>query len=157
MSNIVTPLSDTEKLALRNKAKAELNRLEKVFADEQTKKKIDDFKDRFAVCEIVYKVILEDHQVNKFGKHKDRLQVGMREAPYALEYAGYDFNKELLTSLFGAEGRIGKRSVKKLRDSLTHSINKSAVEELKSREKELYGYMDCFLDKIRKFDSLTSV
>ncbi len=82
MSNKVTPLSDAEKLALRNKAKAELDRLEEVFADEQTKKKIDDFKDRFSVCEIVYKVILEDHQFNKFGVHKDRLQVSMKEAPH---------------------------------------------------------------------------
>ena len=156
MSNVVTPLSDAEKLALRNKAKAELDRLEEVFADEQTKKKIDDFKDRFSVCEIVYKVILEDHQFNKFGVHKDRLQVSMKEAPHALKYAGYDFDKGLLTSLFGAEEHIGKRSVKKLRDSLTHSVNKRDVDELKSREKELYGYMDSFLDKIREFDN-TSV
>ena len=80
----------------------------------------------------------------------------MREAPYALKYAGYDFDKEILASLFGAEEHVGKRSVKKLRDSLTHSVNKGAIDELKSRENELYGYMDSFLDKIREFDNITA-
>ena len=41
----------------------------------ETKKMIDDFKDKFSVCEIVYKVVLEDHQFNKYGVHKERLQV----------------------------------------------------------------------------------
>lgn len=33
------------------------------------KKKINRFKEKFGICEIVYKVILEDHQFNKTGKH----------------------------------------------------------------------------------------
>lgn len=57
MSNAVTPLSAKDQLALRNKAKAELERLEKILADETTKKMVDDFKDYFSVCEIVYKVV----------------------------------------------------------------------------------------------------
>ena len=77
MANVITPLSAEEQLALRNKAKAELERLEGTLADEKLKKKIDDFKDKFSVCEIVYKVVLEDHQFNKYGVHKDRLQVSM--------------------------------------------------------------------------------
>lgn len=156
MSNAVTPLSAKDQLALRNKAKAELERLEKILADEATKKMVDDFKDHFSVCEIVYKVVLEDHQFNKYGVHKDRLQVSMKEAPYALTYAGYDFDRKLLTNLFGAEDRVGKRSVKKLRDALTHSISKSALNELKVRETELYEYMDGFLEKIRVFDGVTA-
>lgn len=153
MAKTITKLSASEQLALRNRAKAELERLEETLADEETKKMIDDFKERFSICEIVYKVILEDHQFNKYGVHKDRLQISMKEAPYALTYAGYDFDKDLLTNLFGAEKHVGKRSVKKLRDSLTHSINKRAVDELKTRKTELYGYMDGFLNKIREFDN----
>ena len=125
MANVITPLSAEEQLALRNKAKAELERLEGTLADEKLKKKIDDFKDKFSVCEIVYKVVLEDHQFNKYG-----LQVSMKEAPHALTYAGYDFDRNLLSNLFSGEDHIGKRSVKKLRDALTHSVSKSAVEEL---------------------------
>ena len=46
--------------------------------------------------------------------------------------------------------------MKKLRDALTHSVSKSAVEELEKRESELYGYMDSFLEKIRVFDATTA-
>ena len=77
----------------------------------------------------------------------------MTQAPHALTYAGYDFDKNLLTHLFGAEKRIGRRTVKKLRDALTHSVNQKAIDELIDREEELHGYMDQFLSKIREFDS----
>lgn len=71
----------------------------------------------------------------------------MKEAPYALTYAGYNFDRKFLTNLFGAEDCVGKRSVKKLRDALTHSISKSALNELKVLETELYEYMDGFFEE----------
>lgn len=152
MSNKIKSLSAEEQLNLRNRARDELLRLENVFNDAAAKQIVDDFKDYFSVCEIVYKVILEDHQFNKTGKHKEHLTVSMVEAPHALKYAGYDFDKNLLTRLFGAEEKIGSRSVKKLRDSLTHSLNEKAVKELQDRHDELYGYMRDFLSKIREVD-----
>lgn len=57
-----------------------------------------------------------------------------------------------LKKLFGAEEKIGSRSVKKLRDSLTHSMDDKAVNELSDRYEEMNGYMDSFLNKIRTFD-----
>ena len=146
-------LSQKEQLELRNKAKAELERLETLYEDKEKSKMINDFKEKFSICEIVYKVILEDHQFNKTGKHLNRLKVNMQQAPYALSYAGYDYDRNLLTQLFGGDDHIGRRSVKKLRDALTHSVNHSAVTELQNRERELYGYMDAFLNKIRTFDN----
>ena len=155
MANHVKPLSKGEQLALRNKAKTELERLETLFEDKEIKKMVNDFKERFSICEIVYKVILEEHQFNKTGKHFERLKVNMVQAPHALKFAGYDYDNTLLTQLFGGEKRIGRRSVKILRDALTHSVDISAVTELQNRERELYGYMDAFLDKIRSFDKTT--
>lgn len=146
-------LDDGQKLSLRNRAKDELNRIETLMADKDKKRMIADFKEKFSICEIVYKVVLEDHQFNKTGQHIDRLQVTMKQVPHALAYAGYDFDKDLLTKLFGAEEKIGSRSVKKLRDALTHSINDKAVNELFDRYEELNGYMDSFLNKIRTFDA----
>ena len=154
MSNSIKPLSSDAQLSLRNRAKAELERLEAVFSDETVREKIDKFKDRFSICEIVYKVILEDHQFNKTGEHPQRMQISMKQAPYALSYAGYDYERDLLSHLFGAEERVGRRSVKKIRDLLSHSLNQSAVNELINREQELNGYMDRFLDKVRYYDSV---
>lgn len=152
MSKAVKPLSVEEQLVLRNKAKSELLRLDALLNDGDNQERISRFKEKFSVCEIVYKVVLSEHQFNKKGKRPERMQVDMNQAPYALSFAGYDFDRELLTKLFGSEERVGKRSVKKLRDALTHSLKPSAIEELKNREKELYGYMNSFLDKIRNYD-----
>lgn len=153
MANSSKLLPTIEKHALRNKAKNELERLEKIFANQDLKQKIDKFKDDFSICEIVYKIILEDYQFKKSGKRSERMSITMSQVPYALSFAGYDYGKDLLTYLFGAEEKLGKRSVKKLRDSLNHSLNQRAIDELLSREKELYGYMNEFLDKIRQFDT----
>lgn len=74
MANTVTPLTPEAQLALRNRAKAELGRLEAVYADKEIEEKISVFKEKFGICEIVYKVVLENHQFNKTGKHLDRLR-----------------------------------------------------------------------------------
>ena len=63
----LTQLDETQKLSLRNRAKDELIRIEKLVADKEKKKFIDDIKEKFSICEIVYKVILEEHQFNKTG------------------------------------------------------------------------------------------
>lgn len=47
---------------------------------------------------------------------------------------------------------MSEMSAKKLRDALTHSMSKDALQELKDRETELFGEMDRFLEKIRTFD-----
>ena len=43
-----------ERLSLRNRAKGELDRLSSVFNDPSTKQEIDNFKERFLICEVVY-------------------------------------------------------------------------------------------------------
>ena len=156
MSKRVKPLSIEEQKALRNKAKLELLRLDALLNDEENIERISRFKEKFSICEIVYKVVLSEHQLKKNGKRPERMRVDMNQAPYALSFAGYDFDRGLLSKLFGGEERVGKRSVKKLRDALTHSLKPSAIEELNNREKELYGYMDTFLEKIKTFDETIS-
>lgn len=152
MGNSVKPLPKEAQLTLRNKARDELIRLQKLVTKTETNKMINDFKEKFMICEIVYKVILDDHQFNKTGAHPERMHITMRQVPHALNYAGYDFEKNLLTKLFGSENKIGKRSVKKLRDLLTHDLNPKVIDELTSRYDELNGYMDSFIKKISTYD-----
>lgn len=152
MSNNVTPLTPEKQLALRNKAKLELIRLNDVIKDNNTKQLIDNFKDKFSVCEIVYKIILDDHQYNKTGKHPEKMYLTMNQVPFALDYAGYNFEKLLLTKLFGTNEKVGQRSVKSLRNALTHNLSQSSVDELKNRYNELNEYMDLFLEKIYTYD-----
>ncbi len=44
-------LTEEEQLILRNKAKAELERLETELSDLETKKMIDNYKEKFSLCE----------------------------------------------------------------------------------------------------------
>jgi len=49
-------IGSEEQLKIRNKAKAELERLEQI-----DMKKVNDYKEKFAICEIVYKTVLEEY------------------------------------------------------------------------------------------------
>ena len=146
-------INPQEQLRLRNDARAEMLRLETIFNDKKVKAEIDSFKDKFSICEITYKFILREHQYKKTGQYSDYFKVVMTQVPFALSFAGYTFDKALLTNLFGSEDSPGRMSVKKLRDLLNHSITPSALQELQSRSAELHGYMDAFLDEIRVFDA----
>lgn len=150
MSSIT--ISEEKKKKLRNKAKGELERLESCLMDQDTVELLDRFKNKFNICETVYKVILAEHQKCKGKQTGGFLKVNMTQVPYALSFAGYIFEKELLNELFGASSENGK-TVKKLRDETTHGIKKSAVEEIINREAELFGYMDEFLMEIRSHDN----
>lgn len=145
-------ISEQEKQVLRNNAKAELERLEACMSDQSTVQILDTFKNRFNICETVYKVILEEHQKRKGKPTTNFLKVDMTQVPHALNFAGYAFDRTLLNELFGASSQKGK-TVKKLRDETTHGINDKAVKEIIARKDELFSYMDEFLTGIRSFES----
>jgi hypothetical protein len=105
------------------------------------------------VCETVYKVILAEHQRRKGKTNTTYLKVNMSQVPHALNFAGYTFDKSLLNELFGAKSQKGE-TVKKLRDMVSHGIDKKAVAEITGRKDELFGYMDSFLWEIRTFDDV---
>lgn len=147
-----TKISEQERQALRNNAKAELERLETCLADQSTVQLLDEFKNKFNICETVYKIILAEHQKRKGKQATTSLKINMTQVPYALEFAGYTFDRTLLKELFGASSEKGK-TVKKLRDETTHGINEKAVKEIIDRKDELFGYMDEFLTGIRSFES----
>lgn len=149
-------ITEEEKKKLRDSAKAELERLEAIYSDEEVTKLLDDFREKYNLCESVYKVILAEHQKVKGHKETDYLKVTMQQVPHALKFAGYGFDKALLTEIFGAKSQKGKtvHTVKKLRDAVTHSIDSDAVQEITDRKEELFGYMDAFLSGIRDFDAV---
>lgn len=137
--------------SIRDSAKAELNRLERIQANAAVMNLLDAFKNKFNVCESVYKIVLKEHQISKGKADFNYLKVTMTQVPFALTFAGYDFDKELLNELFGSKSKRGM-TVKKLRDAVTHGINEKAVKEIMNRKDELFGYMDDFLNTIRTFD-----
>lgn len=150
---MVKKISEEEQRALREKAKTELLRINKVMDEKDTQQKIEAFKSKFTTCEIVYKVVLKTHQMRTKGECPDVLKIHLTQVKNALNFAGYDFDYTLLNNIFGSEEKVGVRSAKKIRDALTHKMPQSAVDELISRWKELNSYMDSFLQKIESFDT----
>ncbi|MBR4123781.1 MAG: hypothetical protein IKT93_05125 [Clostridia bacterium] len=136
---------------LRNNAKAELTRLETIQGNVETIKLLDEFKNKFNICESVYKVVLKEHQISKGKTDTNYLKLIMTQVPFALSFAGYSFEKDLLNDLFGSSSKKGM-TVKKLRDAVTHGIDEKAAKEISDRKEELFGYMDVFLNTIRNFD-----
>lgn len=139
-------------LALRNGARSELERLEIIVSQAEKRQILDDFKNRFNMCESVYKFILAEHQKWNGSTNIDYLKIDMRQVPHALAFAGYSFDHSLLTELFGAKGKKGT-TAKKLRDAVTHGLDEKAVKEICARKDELFSYMDTFLDTIKTFDN----
>lgn len=148
-------LSSTDQLALRDSARNELERLEHIMGNIETLQLLDKFKNKFNICETVYKVILKKHQECKGKKSDAYLKITMTQVPHALKFAGYSFNKDLLNELFGASGKKGQ-TVKKLRDAVTHGVDQEAVNEIIARKDELFGYMDSFLSEIRSSDTIAA-
>ena len=105
---MATPvISEQDQRKLRNCAKEELQRMKKIMSDASVVELLDEFKNKFNICETVYKIVLEEHQKRK-GKKKDYfLKVTMTQVPHALAFAGYAFEKELLNELFGAKSKKG--------------------------------------------------
>ena len=146
-------ISETEQEKLCNKVKAELERLEKTLEDTETKELLDDFKNKFNLCETSYKIILIKYL--KSNNSKD-LKINMKQVPSVLDFAGYSFDQTLLNEIFGSSSKKkGKyKTVKKLRDAVTHGISGKALSEITERKDELFGYMDEFLSKIKSFDEI---
>lgn len=152
-------LTSEDKFQLRKKAKMEIERMEKFFNDIETLRLLDLFKNMFNICESAYKVTLLEHQKAK-GRTMpvEKLKITMTQVPFALNFAGYTFDANLLNELFGLKSKINScKTVKILRDSITHGINDKCVDEIKKRKEELFGYMHNFLKTIKTFDNENNI
>ena len=72
-------ITEEEKIELRNRAKVEMERLEKILSDKETAELLDRYKNRFNLCESVYKVVLREHQIKTKGKVPTYLKISKRQ------------------------------------------------------------------------------
>ena len=141
-------ISIDEQAELRARAKKELDRLEEVMNDKQIMQLLDKYKNKFNLCESTYKVVLAEHQLKTKGKQPTQLKLQMTQVPFAMAFAGYNIDRDLLNRLFGAKCDKG-RTAKKLRDAVTHNLEQAAIAEIEARQSELFADMDTFLEIIR--------
>ena len=60
-------LSSDEQKTLRKKTKAELNRIEKILTNNENLQLLNDFKNKFNLCETVYKIVLKEYKKKNSG------------------------------------------------------------------------------------------
>lgn len=139
-------LSETDKYNIRYKAYETLFNMKKIFEERETIELLDKFKNIYNICEMVYKTILSEHQAH-LNNESDitKLKLDMRQVPHALNFAGYNFDTDILVKLFGSKQK-GFKTLKEIRNGLTHGFNKNMIQILKEKEKEIFDLMNEFLN-----------
>ncbi len=153
MGKVKLPLD--EQKALRKKTRAELDRIEKILEKDETVQLLNEFKNKFNLCETAYKVVFKEYKKTNPNKSKENgkgdLDIAMTQVPFVLKFAGYDVEKNLLKEIFGSSGSK-RMTAKSLRNAVTHGIDEKAVKQIEDRKDELFGYMDEFLNLIKSSD-----
>lgn len=108
-----------------------------------------EFIDKFTLCDLVCKAVLETYEKAK-GTYKpgSYLVLSMRSIPSAMNFLGLSIPQHILGGIFGGTGIYKKRnskSAKKLRDGIVHGMNKEDVNEVVTRNADLNNLMDTFL------------
>lgn len=143
----------TKELTKEKSEKIKIEVKEHILRAEKIKQKdmklIEQFRTKFTICESAYKIMEQ-----RIGNLKERknIRLNLRRIKPNIIKLNYDINEELLDKLFGSNGKRGSKSIKKLRDALTHDVNQKDIDEVKERETELFNIMDIFLSKLKNFD-----
>ena len=146
-------LTSEEQFKWRDSARRKLLSMETQLADRKTIELLDDFKNRFNLCEMTYKDILRKYLAQTNQTNKGHLKITMTQVPAALNMAGYSFDKQFLAELFGGK-RKQTQTAKILRDGVTHGLSPKAVKEIVDRKEELFRNMEEFLNGIREADKI---
>ena len=106
------------------------------------------FIDKFTVCDVTCKAYIENYKKLKKTNEDSseiKLVLDMRTIPRALEVFDVHIERHILSNVFGAEKKKGRRSCKRIRNAIVHAMKQSELEELHERYYELMNYMDTFL------------
>ncbi|MCR5150246.1 MAG: hypothetical protein K6B52_03355 [Clostridiales bacterium] len=107
------------------------------------------FIDKFTLCDIACKTILEGYlkYENKYNPKK-YVDLSMKQIPSAIALYGLEIERHTLNEIFGGSGQYkkqGTKSAKKLRDGIVHAMNENDVNEMVERYDELMNKMTLFL------------
>ena len=110
------------------------------------KELISNFKYKFTICEKAYK-IMESELKNKKMKN---IKINLNSIKSDIRKLEYKVDEKILDELFSHNNERGNKSIKKLRDALTHDIKEKDIIELKSRKTDIFKTMDKFLNQLEK-------
>lgn len=131
----------------RKNVSIKVEKVKTLMEDSTMMQKRRDFINKFVLCEIACKHIIEAYK-----RHKKDLNPGeyitldMRHIPAAMTLYGFSIPKHVLSDVFGSGKKRGQKSAKKLRDGIMHAMNEEDLNEVIDREEFLFRRMEEFLN-----------
>lgn len=120
-----------------------------VMSDFNTMQIRREFLDKFIVCEVICKTIIEYYHKETTGKAPSGYtKLNMNTIVAAMNYFSLAIPQYVLSGVFGGTGQYKKRgtkSAKKLRDGIMHAASREDVLEVCERIFYLNDLMDEFL------------
>lgn len=130
----------------RKNASNKLKKAQLLMEDDMRMQKRKAFINKFVLCEIACKHIIEAYKRHKKDlKPGEHVTLDMRFIPAALNAYGYDIPRHILSDIFSGGKKRGSKSAKKLRDGIMHAMNEDDLTEIVDREDFLHNRMDEFL------------
>ncbi len=108
------------------------------------KAEVDYIKIRYNLCRDLLTVLADKY--DEF--YNSESELNMRKIPAILDFAGYDYSKEVLNCIFGSENKKGVRSIR----YMIEKSDNSSLNEIHKRFERLNGYLDTFLSMIYNSD-----
>lgn len=108
------------------------------------KAEVDYIKSRYKLCCYLLTVLSDEY--DKFYSSKSKLN--MKSIPAILDFAGYDYSKEVISCIFGSESKKGMRSIR----YMIEKSDSSSFDEIHKRFETLNGYLAAFLSMINDTD-----
>lgn len=143
-------LSSEQQQVLRRKAYNLLNKKQSLLASADTKTMVNDFIEKFVLCETICKSILKEYfkAGNENPAEKD-IKLDVRNIKGALNYLGYTYDDNIIKGIFGS-GKTdeGNKTLKTLRNEVIHNPKQGVINEIINRNTEINNLFDSFINII---------
>ena len=137
--------SISEQQKALKKATRRLNEVKEAMASDESREAYLEFMARFAQIETAYKSLLSDYlRAERKPVDSKDLTIDWKEVPRVLAYFSIELSDSDKTLIFNGRQKIGERNARGLRNSLAHTPNKKAINELQVKFNQLMASMQAF-------------
>lgn len=141
-------LTEKEQRQRLTKAAKSIADAEAALASPENREAYLQFMARYSLCELGYKSILADHIKDSGNKPSANLTIKYKQVPTVLKRVGLEIDEKTIEEVFSATRKIGERHARGLRNSLSHSPNSTAINELRQKQNQINAAMDTFLSAL---------
>lgn len=133
----------------KKRAATRVKQLQAKLNSGKSREHVQTFIEKYILCEIASKEMLVGYKndLNEVLEYKDA-KMDLRQLKHAFNYYHLELPNDVIKRLFAADKVEGKRSAKKLRDSLLHGMTKKNITELDKQYNQLIDDIDAFLSAV---------